>query len=227
MPVDGGGDGWEPAFPGQREPFREGNTAAQVSGARGCAADELAQRFEAALYADPNVPEFVKGGTFAREIRSWSRAEAQCELLWRTLNEVGLQEFATEWVRGTERETPARSGTKRRIRQGRLPSMLEAMHRAETKAANLRRRLGLSPDGYAALVKDAAIARHFNGQQDPLGRLAERGQAMLEARKAGGQDAVRAVNAEFDAEDAERAAQRRANAERVAAVARGDSEWPA
>ena len=171
-----------PAFPGQREAFREGNTAAQVSGARGRVADELAQRFEAALYADPNVPDFVKGGTFAREVRSWSRAEAQCELLWRTLNEVGLEEFATEWVRGTERESPARGGTKRKIRQGRLPSMLEAMHRAETKAANLRRRLGLSPDGYAALAKDAAITRHLGGAEDPLDRAAARGRAMIEAR---------------------------------------------
>ena len=51
--------------------------------------------------------------------------------------------------------------------------MLEAMHRAETKAANLRRRLGLSPDGYAALVKDAAIARHFGGAEDPLSVLVE------------------------------------------------------
>lgn len=224
--LPGGPGSWEPEFPGQREPFRQGNTAAQVSGARGRVADELARQFEAALYADPNVPEFVKGRTFAREVRSWSRAEAQAELLWRTLNEVGLQEFATEWTRGTERESPARGGTKRKIRQGRLSSMLEAMHRAETKAANLRRRLGLSPDGYAALVKDAAIARHFGGQEDPLGRAAERGYAMREAREIGGQDAVRVVTAQFDA-DAERSAERQANAERVAAVARSESGWPA
>lgn len=187
----------------------------------------MAAEFERALLESPLTPGFLRGGQFQRAIVAWSRAEAQVDLLTAYLDAVGVEDALAELTESSEDEDrPAMGEMRRKMRQRRTLPALDALNRAESRAANLRARLGLDPRAYMEMAKDVSLARRA-GEHDPLVKMAEQGRAMLAAREAGGQDAVRAVTARFDAAARTAAAARQVNAERVAAVARGDSGRPA
>lgn len=124
---------WAPAFPGQRPPFRDGNTAALHHGARSARvvqpiADDLLQS------AVSEVP-YLAEARYGPALRSWARAEAQCQLLGAYLTEHGVLDEAGD-------PRPAEM----------------ALHRVENRAARLRDVLGLTPASAARIGRDLAAA---------------------------------------------------------------------
>lgn len=121
---------WTPAFPGQRPPFQPGHTLSLRHGARSPRvvdplADSILQR------AVEDAP-WLSEPKYAATVRAWARAEAQAELLTAWLDEHGLHD-----------------------EEGRLRYAEQALHRAETRAMNLRSRLGLDPISRARLGQAA------------------------------------------------------------------------
>jgi len=111
---------WVPAFPGQRPPFQPGHTLSVRHGAHSerlvaPLADAILQR------AVEDTPWLLEA-RYAPSVRAWARAEAQAVLLTEYLEAQGLHDA-----------------------EGRLRPAEQALHRAETRAANLRKDLGLTP----------------------------------------------------------------------------------
>ena len=113
-------EAWAPAFPGQRPPFQPGHTLSMRHGAH---SDRLV-----APLADVILRQAVEDTPWLLEprygpsVRAWARAEAQALLLTDYLEREGLHDG-----------------------EGRLRPAEQALHRAETRAANLRKDLGLTP----------------------------------------------------------------------------------
>lgn len=96
---------------------------------------------------------------FDGEVRALARAQAEAELLWRHVCEVGV-------VDGKGKPRPA----------------LAALHRAETRAAKLRASLGLNP---RALTQLLASLGEAGADGDALAAAARAGMEMLRAREVG------------------------------------------
>lgn len=110
--------------------FQPGNTVALKAGHRSPAvveplADAILQR------AVDDAP-WLAEPKYAATVRAWARAEAQAELLTAWLDQHGLHDD-----------------------DGRLRPAEAALHRAETRAANARTRLGLDPLSRARLGRSA------------------------------------------------------------------------
>lgn len=165
------GGSWQPEFPGQREPFTEGNTAAEVHGARserkiGPRAAELA----AALLADPATPQHLRRPEFGPAVQAWARAEAVASLLFDWLADLDI----------TVMTTPRKAATK---------APVDLWRSADAHAATLRARLGLDPLAAARIAKDLGLAHQ--AAEGALTAMAETGRALREGRQlriAGGGD---------------------------------------
>jgi len=110
----------EPTHDPQHPDFTPGNTLAMRHGARSerlvaPLADAILQR------AVEDTPWLLEP-RYAPSVRAWARAEAQAALLTEYLEAQGLHDS-----------------------EGRLRPAEQALHRAETRAANLRKDLGLTP----------------------------------------------------------------------------------
>lgn len=113
-------EGWVPAFPGQRPPFQPGHTLTLHHGAY---SDRLLVPLADAILrqAVEDTP-WLQESRYGPTVRAWARAEAQAALLTEYLEMEGLHDG-----------------------DGRLRPAEQALHRAETRAANLRKDLGLTP----------------------------------------------------------------------------------
>jgi hypothetical protein len=146
-------DDWTPAFPGQRPPFRPGHAVRKTHGARHPATiDPIAAEIVAeAVEAAPYLNEVGYRAT----LHAWAREEARCRLLSEYLDREGLHD-----------------------QDGRLRPAEQAMHRAEVRASNLRKELGLTPLSRARLGRDITQAQ-VSITQALAARQAERERAQL------------------------------------------------
>ena len=156
---DHGGGEWRPPRDYSWAPFEPGNEAALTHGAS--SPRHVAPL--AALIAQElvEVVPWVTSPAFAAELQAWAWAEAEVRLLRAWLDEHGI----------LSDPDPAEA----------LPRpALAALHRAETRAAKARTRLGLNPVAWARLLVD------FSKAEGPAGAthqaLQEEGRRILEAR---------------------------------------------
>ena len=155
-----GSDGaWLPQFPGQREPFRPGHELSVTSGAQSPRhVGALAGRIASDLLADPGTPPYLLEPSYRHAVLAYARAEAVVELLWRWLDGQDAEAALTEVTRTAETEERTQAGGTRRAVSKRVASVLEQLHKHETRAMHLRARLGLDPLSRGKLQKDVAEA---------------------------------------------------------------------
>jgi hypothetical protein len=179
---DGQGDARGYSWP----PFEPGHTASLLHGARSeRTIAPLAEQIAAELLAAESTPAHLLRREFAAAVQAWARAEAVVALLWRWLDEQDIGEALTEVTSAEETETHGKRKTTRRSVSRRVASVLGELHRAETRAASMRRALGLDPLSAGRLAKDLSASRWYQGAT-PLDRKldqieAERQAAAIEA----------------------------------------------
>lgn len=98
--------GWVPAFPGQREPFREGNTAALRSGVYSPRIlDPRTEAIADAILAGPLTPPWVQHPLMAGLFRQYCEAKAREELILADLDARGQPFFSNDrWQRCINRQ---------------------------------------------------------------------------------------------------------------------------
>jgi hypothetical protein len=136
---------------GVRPQFKEGNEYELVHGAKSPRhylpkARELAEGL-------PEVAPWTARPAFAATVASWSKAEAQCQLLHAYLDSNGLLD-------GEGHPRPA-------------TSMLTA---CETRAGNLRQQLGLTPVALAKLLQSLASVAASAGDTTSLDAVRAEGE---------------------------------------------------
>ena len=142
--------GWVPDFPGQRPPFPPGNTLTVTHGAHSPRkVDPLAQDLVDRTLADPAL-SYLHAESYRPALWAWARAEAQAQLLDQYLADRAVDTVASKRSTAAYRE----------------------LHRAETRAANLRTQLGLTPLSRARLGKDVAQGRQADAAAE-LTRIRE------------------------------------------------------
>jgi hypothetical protein len=153
---------WVAQFPGQRPPFAPGNQLGTTSGAH-TAPRVLAvsQQIVSGLLADPDCPDYLlNDGSYRHALELWGSAMAQCVLLRTWLDTQDIFSAMSEITEGTEEEERTRPGmAKRTMRSRRVASVLDQLHKAETRAMHLSTRLGLDPLARARLGADLAGAQ--------------------------------------------------------------------
>ena len=120
---------------------------------------ELAEEIAAALLEAPSTPEYVRDPSYAAAVMAYARAVAVSELLWRWLERQSPEALMADVTVTNETETPEGGGLRRKTITRRVESVLNQLHRAETRAATLRARLGLDPLSRARLGKDITAAK--------------------------------------------------------------------
>lgn len=125
----------------------------------------LADQIAASLLSDPDTPPYLQEPSYAAVIRAWSRAEAVVSLLWDWLAEQDIGTALADTTTTDEDERRSRSKSRRHTTSRHVESVLTQLHRHETRAMNLRSRLGMDPLSRARLGKDIA------GQRLDLARL--------------------------------------------------------
>lgn len=173
-------------------PFEDGHTRSTLHGARserrvGPLADEIRDQ----LLAGEGTPEHLHRPEFASAVAAWARSEAVVRLLWDWLAEQDVEAALTDTTRSAEVEETTKNITRRRSMSRRVTSVLDQLHRAEVRAAGMRRALGLDPLSAGRLARDLSQSRWYQGVS-PLDRAlaeiqAERDrQAAIEAGDGGG-----------------------------------------
>jgi hypothetical protein len=139
---------WVPAFEGQRPPFTPGHELANGHGRppeHGAYSprkvEPLARELVDLVLADESC-QHVHASMYRPALWAWARAEAQAQLLTEFL--IGAAAAAGNGVGDLEQE---------RVRSAYL-----LLHRAETRAATGRTRLGLDPLSRQRLHRDRAAA---------------------------------------------------------------------
>lgn len=108
-------------------------------------------------------------------MRSWSRAEAVCELLTEHMAEMEIDEANSDIITSDENthqttNAAAEVFTSRKSVTRRMAAPLEMLRKFETIASNHRNRLGLDPLGRARLGKDISqtsnpdLARYWQSE---------------------------------------------------------------
>ena len=81
-------------------------------------------------------------------------AEAQCVLLRRYIDSLGIEQALSEAMTGEESEVRQGLAVKRMSQSRRVMAAWDALHRCEVRAMNLRSRLGLDPAARARMGRD-------------------------------------------------------------------------
>jgi hypothetical protein len=166
---DDTGDGWAPAFDGQRVPFTEGNSAAVTHGARSeRRVAPLAEQIKRDLLGNDNTPPHLHEPVFAASIHAWARAEACCQLIWAWLAERDIMTGLTDLTTSTEEEERGKATTTTKTTTRHVSSVLDTLRRYESLASNLRSKLGLDPASAARLSRDLAARRYMDASATPL-----------------------------------------------------------
>lgn len=149
---------WTPAFPGQRQPFRAGNTAGVVTGVNSPArVGELAAQVLAELLGGKDCPEHLRdgGGQYKFTLELWASSMAQCRMLRSWLDGQDVLAAMTEVTQGEETEVrPSMGSAKRSVTSRRVASVIDQLHKCEVRAGNLSARLGLDPLARVRMGKD-------------------------------------------------------------------------
>lgn len=161
------GSPWVPEFPGQRPPFQMGNTLGQVTGAdpRSQRVGERSQEILERYRSMPSWPGYLDDPSWAPALRSWSRAEAVCELLVEYMADMSIEDANSDIITSEENvhqkyNVEGHQLTSRRSRTRRTNAPLEMLRKFETIASNHRNRLGLDPLGRARLGKDISQTKN-------------------------------------------------------------------
>lgn len=142
------------------DPFRAGNTAAEVHGANSeRRVAPLAAEIERDARALPSWPEYLDEPTYAPAVAAWCRAEAIVELLWRWLAEQDPLDALASTSESTTDVEEFRGGSRSRTTGRQVESVLAQLAKWEAAAARQRQRLGLDPMSRARLGRDHAAAR--------------------------------------------------------------------
>lgn len=149
--------GWVPEFEGQRPPFQPGHELSPTThGAYSPRKFEpLAQEILDALLADDSVPSWVKAPAHRLELLALCRSEAKVQLI-----EEWLAEQATE-------KHPMGDLGDERVQAAYLQ-----LHRANTRAASSRSRMGLTPASRTRMGKNVAQGQAAAAQGDLALRMA-------------------------------------------------------
>jgi hypothetical protein len=165
-------------------PFTPGHEMSKVHGAyseRSVA--PLAEQIASSLLEDAGAPAYLREPGYVPVIAAWSRSEAVVSLLWSYLSGLDAEQSLTERIEGTETEDHGEGGrVSRKSSSKRVMSVLGELHRAETRAMNLRSRLGLDPASRARILRDLGIAHQTGG--DAIAKLQETGREIRERREA-------------------------------------------
>jgi hypothetical protein len=147
--VTGGNGSWEQ--------FTEGNTAAETHGAYSeRRISKLAEQYEAELLADPTTPDWVRLPRYAGARAARNRNKAVVQILVDWLDSQDIETVLTDKTITEEVEKREKGRTARRSTSTRVISVLDQLHRAETRLASSNRDLGLTPASEAALTKNLA-----------------------------------------------------------------------
>lgn len=170
-------------------PFEPGHTKSTIHGATaerrvGPLADEIRDQ----LLADESTPEHLRRPEFGAAVAAWARSEAVVALLWTWLAEQDVEAALTDTTKAAEVEETTKGTTRRRSVSRRVTSVLDQLHRAEVRAAGMRRALGLDPLSAGRLARDLSQSRFYQ-VKSPLDVAVERIQAERQAAlEAGGSD---------------------------------------
>lgn len=137
---------------------------------------EIAAALMEALLNDPTTDDYLRQPIMGHEVLAWAHAEAQARLMRDWLDASGLSAAMTETVMTTENETPVSGGVHRKATSRKAASLMSELHKAETRAANRRQQLGLTPMSRARLGKDIASSQfdlaRFWAEQDAADKTA-------------------------------------------------------
>ena len=153
---------WVAQFAGQRPAFPPGHELALTHGARQeVRVEALAAQVRAELLAHPDCPPYLReDGSYAWTLELWSSAVAVSRLLRAWLNAQDLADAMAEVTEEEEtEERPTPVTVKRRMRSRRVQSVLDQLHKHETRAMHLATRLGLDPLARGRLGADLASAK--------------------------------------------------------------------
>ena len=139
---------------------------------------EIAGALMEALLNDPATDDYLRQPVMAYEVLAWAHAEAQARLMRDWLDASGLSAAMTETVLSAEEETPLGGGRlSRKATSRKAASLMSELHKAETRAANRRIQLGLTPMSRARLGKDIASGQfdlaRFWAEQDAADKAAK------------------------------------------------------
>lgn len=130
---------WVPEFEGQRPPFAPGHQLSVRHGAYSPRfVEPLAKELAEFLLADDATPAHAKAPAYRLEFLALCRSEAQVQLI-------------TEWL--SKRAEKTEDGIGDLADEATVRAYL-VLHRAETRAASARTRLGLTPTSAARLGKN-------------------------------------------------------------------------
>jgi hypothetical protein len=152
------------------EPFRAGNEAALTHGARTKRPDVLAEQFYERLMTAESTPPYLYDPSYAEAIRGYCRTLAIIKLLWDWFDrqdiDVAMADITTEdedeeraYSRDDGEDGGSRRRTARRTVGRHVASVLDQLHRHETRAMNLRTKLGLDPLARMKMQRDVAGAK--------------------------------------------------------------------
>ena len=96
---------------------------------------------------------------YPHSVQGWARAEAIVLLMSEWLAQMDVEAALTEGTEEESEETVKRGRVKRMTRGRRVASVADQLHKHETRAMQLRARLGLDPLSRARLGKDVASQR--------------------------------------------------------------------
>jgi len=196
--------GWQPAFPGQREPFEPGNAVAETHGSRSeRRVAPLAAEIERTARADPSWPDYLQDAGYAAAVHAWCRSEAVIALLWEYVGEQDLSEWLADTSREESTEDQGKGTSTRTTTARRQGSALEALRRWESIAGNRRRDLGLDPTSRAKFARDRAVTTAVANR---LHDLAATGAGLVAAaRERGALSATQSTEQDHGAPDDEEA----------------------
>jgi hypothetical protein len=141
--------------------FAPGNAQHTTHGARDARRTaELAVAVRDALLANPDIDDHLRNEQFAHAVWAWAWAEAQAQLLRAYVDASGLSEAMTEETRSNETETGIGKGAvDRKAVIRKTASVMDTLHKAEIRAGNFRKELGLTPLARGRLSKDVSQAK--------------------------------------------------------------------
>ena len=154
-----------------REPFKPGNEVARVHGATSVrTVGEVKDLFRARLMAAESTPAYLQDLSYAEAIDAYCRALAVVKLLWDWFEahdiDVAMADITDEqeeenrsYSKGDDEDGGNKRRTTRSTRTRHVSSVLDQLHKHETRAMTLRARLGLDPLSRARLGRDLTAAR--------------------------------------------------------------------
>lgn len=173
--------------PWQRPPFQPGHELSKVHGANSPrSVGALAEAFFTRLMSLESTPGYLQDPSYEDAIMAYCRACAIVKLLWDWADKQDIETAMTDLTTEDEEETRSyakdagdergsKRKTARRSTSRHVSSVLEQLHKHETRAIKLRASLGLDPLARMKMQRDVAGAKFDLAQAIAALGEAERG----------------------------------------------------